>query len=65
MGEEELDIDELIWEYCEECCEGCPPNEMCPGCDCGYFCEEELVKYDDTYAELYHECGDDECYEDE
>jgi hypothetical protein len=26
--------------YCEKCCEGCPPDEMCPGCDCGAYCEE-------------------------
>lgn len=56
MSEEEPDIDELIWEYCYQCClPDCPPDEMCPGCDCEYFCEEELAEYDDTYAELYHE----------
>ena len=58
---------ELIEEYCRQCCEGCPPDEECPGCECEYYCVEESAEYDDTYAELYHEY-DEECdeeYEDE
>lgn len=30
-----------IEEYCEECCRDCPPDEMCPGCDCSDYCREE------------------------
>jgi hypothetical protein len=60
MSEEEPDIDELIWEYCEECCSDCPPDEMCPGCECDYFCSDELAEYDPIYAELYYECDEDE-----
>jgi hypothetical protein len=44
VGEEERPYDEY-WEevlrYCESCCEGCPPSEMCPGCDCDIYCLEE------------------------
>jgi len=32
---------EELEEYCRKCCEGCPPNEQCPGCDCDIYCEEE------------------------
>ena len=43
MGEKEKPHDEY-WEevlrYCESCCGGCPPDEMCPGCVCGAYCEE-------------------------
>jgi hypothetical protein len=32
-------------EYCRKCCEDCPPNEQCPGCDCDTYCEEEELEY--------------------
>jgi hypothetical protein len=44
--------------YCEKCCEGCPPDEMCPGCDCGAYCEE-------WGEDEWEEWGDPEVEEDE
>ena len=37
---------EEILEYCERCCEGCPPSEMCPGCDCDLYCRDEEEEED-------------------